>query len=643
MSSSSCVPLVLRTHDSVLAANRAFTEAFGSTLADLADAPLLDWIHPEDRGHLENALAAGVGCLTARHRTQDGEWIELDWRIRTDKGKVVALGRWLGEQGGSGEQGGGEEARPRVTLSQTLEAMALIVETKNPGLRCSILLVDHDDQSISVGAGPSLPEEYNQAVEGLRFGPAVGSCGTAAFWNVPVIVENIHEDPLWKDLRGAAAIADVSACWSHPIVGATGDVLGAMALYDSVPSAPTRTQFDGLEIAARMVGLAVEGARYEEQLRHTAKMEALGVLAGGIAHDFNNLLAVILGNTELVLECSEQDPATTLSLESIVSACLRARELCNQMLSYAGRSTLTEETLECNTLMKELGSLLSVTLSKKATLEFDLAAVPLGLQADRGQLEQVIMNLITNASESLGNDPGRITITTAAKRIEGTESELLRANTRLAAGEYVCIEVRDTGEGMSAATQRRIFDPFFTTKSIGRGLGLAAVQGIVSGHRGAIILDSELGRGTTVTVLLPRVQLASGASVQPPAASTSPGGAKILVADDEPSVLSVLVKMLEKAGHVVTPSSDGQEALELFRDRPSEFDCVLLDLSMPRLDGVETLRELRKVRSDIRVILTSGFSEQDVLHRIEGGRPSGILHKPTTRERLLQTVAQALE
>ncbi|MDA1266576.1 MAG: response regulator [Planctomycetota bacterium] len=642
MPSSVTVPLVLRSADSVLSANRPFTEVFGATIAELGESPLLDWIHPDDREHLARALAAGVGCLTARHRTRDGEWLALDWRIRTDAGEVVALGRLLAERAKTDAQGSGEEAEPRVSLSQTLEAMALIVEAKNPGMRCSVLLVNQEDQSISVGAGPSFPEEYNQAVEGLRIGPAVGSCGTAAFWNIPVIVENIQEDPLWKDLRDAAAMADVSACWSYPIAGANGDVLGAMALYDRLPTTPTPNQLDGLEIAARMVGLAVEGARYEEQLRHIAKIEAIGVLAGGVAHDFNNLLAAILGNAELILQGSDHAAGTTRSLDAIITASLRARELCDQMLTYAGRSTLRREVLECNALMQELGALLSVTLSKKATLEFDLNSAPLGLLADPSQLGQVIMNLITNASESLGNEPGCITLTTAARSFEGLEDELLRANTKLPAGEYVCIEIEDTGKGMSAATQRRIFDPFFTTKSVGRGLGLAAVQGIVSGHRGAIILDSELGRGTKVTVLLPRVQLEEGAPAPAPTEPAAPTGARILVADDEPSVLAVVVKMLERAGYRVTPSADGLEALELFGATPLEFDCVLLDLSMPRLDGIETMRELLALRPDLRVILTSGFSEQDILQRIEGARPVGILCKPTTKQRLLQTVAEAL-
>jgi len=254
------LPMILRSAGSseTLRINRSFTEQLGLTSEDLEVRPLLGWIHPEDRESLSRAVDAGHGCATARHQTKQGEWTSFDWQFRTDADIVVALGLLHDESDVVAEQLAPGGTPKHATQAEGLEAMALIVEAKHPGMRCSILLVDAEHERVTVGAGPSLPDEYNQAVEGLRIGPAVGSCGTATYWNVPVVVENIAEDPLWKDLRDAAAIAGVAACWSQPITTSRGVVLGAMALYDTEPSAPTRCQMDALEIAARMVGLAIE-------------------------------------------------------------------------------------------------------------------------------------------------------------------------------------------------------------------------------------------------------------------------------------------------------------------------------------------------------------------------------------------------
>jgi PAS domain S-box-containing protein len=262
-------PTILRPVDSgrPLRVNRQFAERVGFTSEELAERPFLEWIHPDDREALERALVAGEASVDARHESRLGSWFPFRWNVKSDGDSTVALGvlhdrfdvvlddptpRALSESG---------------TLNGLLVAMARIVEAKNPGMRCSILLVDCSGQRIEGGAGPSLPCAYNEAVEGLRIGPMVGSCGTAAFWNVPVVVENIAEDPLWKDLRDAATLAGVSACWSQPVRDTGGNVLGAMALYNDRPRAPTRAQMDGLEIAAHMVGLAIERHRLEEKLR----------------------------------------------------------------------------------------------------------------------------------------------------------------------------------------------------------------------------------------------------------------------------------------------------------------------------------------------------------------------------------------
>ena len=637
--------MIVRSADpsKILRINRAFTEQFGLTSEELATRPFLDWIHPEDRETVEQGLNAGESSMRARHQTKQEDWMSLEWRVTTHGGNVVALGLLDGESDAATKAPGAGVTPQRTTLSETLEAMVHIVEAKTEGLRCSILLVDPEHEYVTVGAGPSLPANYNAAVEGLRIEPAVGSCGTASYWNVPIVVEDISQDPLWKELREAAAIAGVSSCWSVPITATSdGEVLGAMALYDAKPNAPTQHQMDVLEIAARMVGLAVERDRLEEQLRQATKMEAIGVLAGGGAHDFNNLLATVMGNAELAMMTLPEDAKARQMLQRIVTASVTATGLCNQMLTYAGRGASSIETLDCNALVRELGELLKVALSKKVSLVYDLHETPLGVLADRSQLRQVVMNLITNASDALGDSAGRVVIGTSASTYSCEDPELRHTNSTLAPGEYMRVWVTDTGIGMSPTTQAKIFDPFFTTKTGGRGLGLAVVQGIVQSHRGAISVESAPGAGTTFSVLLPRVALPDDDPLMVPEGGTDPPSGRILVVDDEYPVREVLVGALEHAGYSVVEACDGQEAGDVFRREGNSIDCVLLDLSMPKLDGEEVFAELREIRSDVRVILSSGFTEQEMMNRFQGAGLAGVVQKPTQIHVLLARVAEAL-
>ena len=296
-------PMIVRgdSTSDLLRVSRTFETQLGLSPVDLIQRPLIGWIHPGDRAPLEAVLVAGDATIAARHQTAQGDWARFDWDIRTHDGQTVALGLPHDESTDNSTPVAPSTTGHRSAIAQKLETMALIVEAKNPGMKCSILLIDQGGQNVKVGAGPSLPAEYNTAVEGLRIGPGVESCGTAAFWNVPVVVEDIQHDPLWTDLRDTAGNAELRACWSHPILSTSGEVLGAMALYNAEPSIPEKHHMDGLEIASRMVGMAVEQEELERQLSETAENEAVAVLAGGIAHDFNKLLVSVLGNAELAL------------------------------------------------------------------------------------------------------------------------------------------------------------------------------------------------------------------------------------------------------------------------------------------------------------------------------------------------------
>ena len=643
MASIARKPMLLRATEPPGAprVNPAFTEALGLDAVELATRPLLEWVHPEDRTELEQALADGVGEVRARHQTKAGEWQSLVWRIQTDAERTVVLAQV--DDAAAAVSLAEPPGRAKSSLAETLERMVHIVESKVDGCRSSILLVQEDGEHVSVGAGPSMPAEYNRAVQGLRIGPTVGSCGTAAFWNVPVIVENIYEDPLWADLREAAKIAGVSACWSVPVTGAAGDeVLGAMALYKDEPAAPGPHDMELLEIAARMVGLAVEHDRMQHQLLEATKAEAVGVLAGGIAHDFNNLMTAVMGNAELAaMSVPEGSPAAT-NLDRIVAASEAAADLCRQLLAYAGRGSSAKELLDCNALVENLGDLMRAALSKKAALSFELHDAPLGVFADQSHLRQVFMNLMTNASDAIGTDEGEIVVRTECVVLSAEKVHQMQTHPRLKPGAYARVRVSDTGEGMSPETRARIFDPFFTTKKAGHGLGLAAVMGIAKSHEGALSVESQPGVGTTFSVWLPLREWQPASDGEAAGAATS-RARRILVADDEKAVRVVLVAMLETAGYQVVEAADGQEAVDLFRQDPEGFDGVLLDLNMPRLDGDEAFAQLQEIRPDVRVILNSGFTEAEMLDRFHGAGLAGVLHKPVSMKALLEKVERALE
>ncbi len=634
--------------DGFIRVNDAFSRLVGYSAEELSCVSLLEWIEPSDRTVLERIFQAGGGSARARHRTAAGESIACCWKVQAEGDSLAVFGYPCDSFPATSSSDKVLAVDPgHSDMRAVLREMALIIEDERPGLKCSILLLDDEARCVRVGAGPSLPAEYNEAVEGLEIGPFVGSCGTAAFWNERVIVEDIQNDPLWRDLKVYAASAGVAACWSQPVVSSSGKVLGAMALYSPVPRAPTQSELDGLRTGARLFAVAIAQGRAEEalrvseaerinreaeferQLQQAAKMEALGVLAGGIAHDFNNLLTTIRGNAEIAEYSVPLAGEAHHMIQNINSACERAGELCSQLLAYAGRKAISKEAVDLNVAIRELGELLKVTMSKKATLEFQLHEEPTFVEADKAQLNQVILNLISNAAEALEDKAGRITAATGVRDFETEELASFVAATADGRGTYAWLSVSDTGCGLDPETQAKIFDPFFTTKSSGRGLGLAAVSGIILKHRGAVRIESEPGEGTTFTVLLP----VANAPERPDVPEALPASGEsdelsVLVVDDEESVRNVLVKGLRIAGFRTRAAKDGREAVELFKAHAARIDCVLLDMNMPGLDGVETFEELRRINPEVRVVLCSGCAEQDIHDRFGDAQPPAFISKP---------------
>jgi len=290
-----------------------------------------------------------------------------------------------------------------------------------------------------------------------------------------------------------------------------------------------------------------------------------------------------------------------------------------------------------------MGELLRVSISKKAIVEYDLAPNLPTTIADAAQLRQVVMNLITNASEALGEQEGKLTLRTRAVQVDQKQLAEAYLSTGALGGRYVSLEVSDTGCGMDEATKARIFDPFFTTKFTGRGLGLAAVLGIVRGHQGAIKVDSTPGAGTTFTVLFPCAEqsVEPAARIESSEARPRDAGGTILVVDDEESVRRVARATLEHAGFGVLLAADGREAVEVFRENAGKLTGVLLDMNMPKMSGEETYQELRRLAPAVPIILTSGYGEQVMLQRFAGQGLAGFIQKPFRLDDLLRKVREA--
>jgi len=380
--------------------------------------------------------------------------------------------------------------------------------------------------------------------------------------------------------------------------------------------------------------------RAEADLRQTQKLEGLGVLAGGIAHDFNNLLTGILGNASLALEGAKPGTPLFEQLRGIHNAAIRASELTHQMLAYSGKSEFKKKVLYPPDLVRDVGQLVASAISKKAQLVFDVSPSVPNVEADPAQMQQILMNLLTNASEALGERPGKITVGIRPFEV-GCERGTRGPD--LPDGSYVLFWVTDSGCGMRPATIDRIFDPFYTTKFSGRGLGLAAVRGIVHSHGGAIEVESEVGVGTTFQVYLPATHEPVGC--EPPCEEHEAWRAQgtVLVADDEESVLSVMVRVLERASLRVLTATDGLEAVEIFRRSRDEIRAVILDLTTPRLDGFEAFERMRAIDPRVQVILTSGYAEAHATRGLEGRGLAGFLKKPFQPAELISAVRSVLE
>lgn len=614
-----------------LEVNDTLCEMLGYPREELRQLTWSRLTHPDDLdkdvAQFERTLAGEIDgySLDKRFARKDGTWLESSLSVhclrRPDRSveSFVALVQDIGHRKQAERSLRESERRFRAIFDQTFELVALmrpdgtILEVNQTALRFAGLQREDLVGKRLWDRGPT-----HQTMEfRRRLKDSVASAANGQF---------VRYESEVRGEDGKVAVIDVSV---KPVRDDDGNVslLLVEARDITIPKQVEQ-----------------ERRRLEKQIQDAQKLESLGILAGGIAHDFNNLLVGIMGHAGLALMELEGNPRARDSLRQIELSAQRAAELTNQMLAYSGKGKFVVEPVDLSNLAKEMAHLLETVISKKAALHMEFAPAIPPVEADASQLRQVLMNLITNASDALGDNPGTITIKTGVAQIDPADKTSIASRGELPPGEYVCVEVSDTGCGMDEDTQLKIFDPFFTTKFTGRGLGLAAVQGIIRGHGGAISVTSKPHLGATFRVLLPpaRDQKTRKADIPLDTAQWR-GSGTVLVIDDEETVRDVARKTLERFGYDVLTAKDGQEGIEQFLSHANQISWILLDMTMPRMDGEETYREICKINHDVRVILTSGYTEQEAIGRFSGKGLAGFIQKPFRPLALIETLRACSE
>ncbi|NQU43028.1 response regulator [bacterium] len=387
----------------------------------------------------------------------------------------------------------------------------------------------------------------------------------------------------------------------------------------------------------------LQRARLESQVEENQRLESLGVLAGGIAHEFNNLLMGVLGNADLALRHLSAESPAAERINDLIVAARRASDLSTQMLAYSGRGKFNVQPIDLSSLVRDMVHLIEVTVRRQIEVKYDLAPDPPRIDGDAAQLRQVVMNLVSNASDAIGDVPGGITVRTRCSACEPEENPVAFSLGERPPSNCVQLEVADTGPGVHPEDLARIFEPFFSTRFTGRGLGLSAVQGIVRGHQGAIRVESQPCQGATFRLFFP----ASTSPVEEEVAQTPSeddwvSHGAVLIVDDEPLVRDVAREMLRQRGLRILTASNGLEAIEVFREH-LEIQAVVLDIIMPGMDGTEVFRRLRRIRPWIGIVLSSGYSEQDVASHLRHEENYVFIQKPYESVALVDRVRRVMK
>ena len=534
-------------------------------------------------------------------------------------------------------------------VPETLESLLHVIEAQDNEMLCSILLLDSDGSHLRHGAATQLPASFTDAVDGIEIGPAVGSCGTAAYEGRQVIVEDIETAPLWVEYKDLALAHGLRACWSTPIFDEQEKVLGTFAVYYRSPRAPSERDLKLILSATHLAAIALGRDRAkaalaasDSQLRQSQKMEAIGVLAGGIAHDFNNLLTAITGFSDLTLMKMGFNDPLRKNIVEVLEAGNRAAELTSQLLAFSRKQVQRTEVLSLNEIVSNIEKMLRRIIEESIELRIRLAGDLGNVRADPGQVEQVIMNLAINARDAMPNG-GSLTIET---RNTYLDESYVSQHIDTSPGPFVELVITDTGVGIPADIKPNIFEPFFTTKEVGKGtgLGLSTVYGIVKQSGGDILVYSEVNVGTTFKVYFPCVD--ESLPQRRRAAVTGQdytGSETILLAEDEITVRKLVLEILTRGGYKVLEAESGAAAVALCESFGERIDLLLTDMVMPKMGGIELREKIVAMRPDIKVMFMSGYTDDSISNSGPAVANAAFLEKPFTPDTLAMMVREVLD
>jgi two-component system, cell cycle sensor histidine kinase and response regulator CckA len=599
-----------------LKTNPACSEFLGYSARELVSKPFIDFVHPDDRQKTldEMARQQKIGFSSAfenRYLHKDGSFSWLSWHAvySRDEDRTYATARDISFDKQQEEALRKSELEFRM-LAESMPQIVWITCPDGKNIYFNQQWVDYTGLTLEQSYGDGWNKPFHPDDQQVAWEAWQHATKNRARYSLECRLRRVDGVYKWWLVRGV------------PVVDEEGAVVKWFG---------TCTDIDEVKKAE------AERLALEQRMQQTQKLESLGILAGGIAHDFNNILTAIIGNASLALMKLNNDSPVTTNLQQIEKAAERAADLARQMLAYSGKGKFLVEYLDLNRLLEEMLHMLEVSVSKKAVLRLNLTPDLPAVEVDATQMRQVIMNLVINASEALGDEPGFINIKSGCRQCRRDYLKDVWLDENISEGLYVYLEISDTGCGMDEDTLGKIFDPFFTTKFTGRGLGMAAVLGIIRGHKGAIKVYSEPGKGTTFRVFLP----ATNRSVEVVSVETAndewKGSGTVLLVDDEEIVRKIGAEMLGMLGFKVVTACDGLEAVKIFETR-DDIALVILDLTMPIMDGEQCFLELRRIRPQIKVLISSGFSEQVVSRRFAGRDLAGCILKPYSLSALRETL-----
>ena len=565
--------------------------------------------------------------------------LDLVGRLRRQQEALVALARRHAELASDLDAALREMACVAATTLAVERASVWVLGSGGRELRC-LVLFERGKSAYSSGT-VLRASDYPRYFAALETGRAIPA-------------DDARSDPRTSEFRtgyleplGITSMMDAAVRDQGRVVGVVcHEHVGPMRVWTADEIAFAGAIGDQVSLVMATVErrlLEDERSRMQQQLLHAQKLESLGVLAGGLAHALNNLLGIVLANAGFARETIDREHPARSALDDIARAAERAASLARQLLAYSGRSPVVFQPVDLVTQVSQIAQLLGSSISKKVAIRLEPAVALPSIDADPAQVQQVAMNLLLNAAESIGDRVGQVRVTTAVRELSRDDVASLFYAPGISPGRHVALEVEDTGSGIDPARLSKIFDPFFTTKGSGRGLGLSAVIGIVRAHRGAMGVASTPGRGTTFRLYFPIGESAAGVAGPSGAARAELGGqGTILVIDDEELIGKVVGRILESKGFCALTATGARAGIEIFRAHPHEVRAALLDMTMPEMSGVEVFHQLRSINPSLKVILMSGYGEQEATKGLIDRGLAGFLQKPFSPAQLLDKLRDVL-